>query len=533
MFLDSKIIKYTLILFLIIFSISINFYYGNIGAQPIDSFAFLDTGYSILKNKHPIKDYWIISGPFIDYVQAIFFKLFGVNWASYVFHASIFNLLIAASLFVTLVKHNLNFFFSFIYSTSVSILCYPVIGTPFSYQHSFILSLISIFVFSVAIKSKSSLLWFLLPIIMVLSFLSQQTPAGYINLLLIIFTIIYFAIEKNKNDIFLFFLGSLSICLYIFLHLLIIKIPFSSFVEQIFLFPLTIGESRIVGSEEAYVAANLFKKFTFRGVFGHFKFIHLFILSLIFVLILNLKNKETLLNLKKDILISILLIFSSFFYVFHQLITANQTFIFSLIPILAGFFHYQLKIYIPKKKYLNFFILIAVVLITFKYHNVYNVKRKFIDLQNVNLSKAVDGSLIDKKFKGLKWITLRHKDPIREINLIKDTLQKIKNDKRKKMVITHYQFFSFLLEEDLNIPNRWYFLGNNTFPLINHKHFEIYKKHFNKNLQKNNIEVIYIVESAQGEIKIEIFKSYLDDICFDSFYENEITSSHEINACKN
>ena len=94
MFLHSKILKYVIILFLIIFSILINFHYGSIGAQPIDSFAFLDTGYSVLKGKHPIKDYWIISGPFIDYVQAIFFKLFGINWFSYVFHASIFNLII-------------------------------------------------------------------------------------------------------------------------------------------------------------------------------------------------------------------------------------------------------------------------------------------------------------------------------------------------------------------------------------------------------------------------------------------------------
>jgi len=529
MFLYSKILKYAVILFLIIFSVLINFYYGNIGAQPIDSFAFLDTGYSILKNKHPIKDYWIISGPFIDYVQAIFFKLFGVSWFSYVFHASIFNLIIAASLFATLIKHNLNFFISFIYSISASILCYPVIGTPFSYQHSFILSLVSILIFSVAIKSKSSRLWFLLPIIMVLAFLSQQVPAGYINLLLVISITIYFFTKKSRNDISLFFLGSASICIYLFLHLLIIKIPFSSFIEQIFLFPLTVGESRIVGSDEAYAAANLFKKFTFRGVFGHFKFIHLFSFGLIFLVFLNLKNKTKFPNVKKDILISILLIFSSFFYIFHQLITANQTFIFALIPILAGFFHYQINLYIPKKNYLNFIILIIVIFITFKYHNEYNVKRKFVDLQNVNLASAVDGSLIDKKFKGLKWITPYNKDPIKEINLINNTLIKIKSDQRKKMVITHYQFFSFLLEEDLNIPNRWYFLDNNTFPLINHKHFEIYKKHFNKNLKKNNIQVIYIVDK---DLKIEIFKTYLDNICFESTYENEITSVHELKACE-
>ena len=106
------------------------------------------------------------------------------------------------------------------------------------------------------------------------------------------------------------------------------------------------------------------------------------------------------------------------------------------------------------------------------------MERKFVDLQNIDLSKAVKASLIDKKFKRLKWITPYNPDPVEEIDLIKDALYKIKNDKRNKMVITHYQFFSFILEKDLNIANRWYFLENNTFPLINHKHFGIYKKHF-------------------------------------------------------
>ena len=60
MIINNKNIRIVLFLLLCVFSISINFYYGNIGIQPIDSFAFLDTGYSILKDKHPIKDYWII-----------------------------------------------------------------------------------------------------------------------------------------------------------------------------------------------------------------------------------------------------------------------------------------------------------------------------------------------------------------------------------------------------------------------------------------------------------------------------------------
>ena len=54
--------------------------------------------------------------------------------------------------------------------------------------------------------------------------------------------------------------------------------------------------------------------------------------------------------------------------VFHQLITANQTFIFSLIPILAGLFHIIMVSYISKFFLYQIMILFLVILVTIKYH---------------------------------------------------------------------------------------------------------------------------------------------------------------------
>ena len=62
-----------LILLLILFSLLINQYYGNKGVFPIDSFSHFDTGFRILLGEYPFKDYWVISGPFVDYLQSIFF----------------------------------------------------------------------------------------------------------------------------------------------------------------------------------------------------------------------------------------------------------------------------------------------------------------------------------------------------------------------------------------------------------------------------------------------------------------------------
>ena len=65
-----RIVLYTL---LAIFSIIINFYYADKGLYPIDTFSFFDTAYYVTLGQLPIRDFWIISGLLIDYIQAFFF----------------------------------------------------------------------------------------------------------------------------------------------------------------------------------------------------------------------------------------------------------------------------------------------------------------------------------------------------------------------------------------------------------------------------------------------------------------------------
>ena len=90
MFLNNKrIFKELPIAFgIIIYAFYINWLSGNIGIMPIDTFGFLDTGFSILKNRLPIRDFWIFTGLTVDYIQSLFFLLFGLSWKSYIFHAS-------------------------------------------------------------------------------------------------------------------------------------------------------------------------------------------------------------------------------------------------------------------------------------------------------------------------------------------------------------------------------------------------------------------------------------------------------------
>ena len=111
-------------------------------------------------------------------------------------------------------------------------------------------------------------------------------------------------------------------------------------------------------------------------------------------------------------------------------------------------------------------------------------------------------------------------------------IEHLKKDKRKKTLITHYHFISTILEEDLNILNRWYLFGNDTHPTETHKYFSFYKNMVNKNIKDNQVQVIYLL-SQQDEILFENIKNYFTEKCFENkiIVENRF-SSHEIIKCK-
>ena len=178
--------------------------------------------------------------------------------------------------------------------------------------------------------------------------------------------------------------------------------------------------------------------------------------------------------------------------------------------------------------------MLIVSISSFKYFFEYVLDRKFIDLQSVKLSKAVEANLINSKFKGLRWIShIYPNNPSKEIQIINQSLDIIKSDKKIKMVITDYQFFSILLDEELNNLNRWYTHDNNSYPLKDNKYFKIYENFINNKIKNNNIEVIYIVDSnAKNNINIENFKIFLSEYCFKSKQIIEgVFSKHEITKC--
>ncbi len=195
-------------IFLFFFSLLINKYYANRGIFPIDSFLVFDAAYNVISGNHPFRDYWLITGPFLDYIQAFFFLIFGVNWFSYVLHASLLNMALTLFSFYFFLKIGVNNFCAFIYSLGVSILAYPPIGTPFIDSHSIIFCIMSLYSLSLGILLKKNLFWFLTPIFLIFSFFSKQIPSPYLVLLFAIIISFCFFFIKNvnkRNLLYLFF----------------------------------------------------------------------------------------------------------------------------------------------------------------------------------------------------------------------------------------------------------------------------------------------------------------------------------------
>ena len=138
----------------LIYAYLINWYSGNIGVIPIDSFGFLDSGYSITKGHLPIRDFWIFTGLLVDYMEAGFLSLLGNNWNSHLAHSSFMNIVATLCFYFFLKEYNLKFVSITFYSLCFATLCYPVSGTPFAYIHAYIFSLIAIFNLILAIKKK-------------------------------------------------------------------------------------------------------------------------------------------------------------------------------------------------------------------------------------------------------------------------------------------------------------------------------------------------------------------------------------------
>ncbi len=503
------------ILIIFIFSFSANYYYGSIGVFPIDTFAFFDSANFINKGFLPVRDYWTANGFFVDILQSFLFKLFGVNWITYLLHSSLLNFFLSFATYKFLIFKGLSFKSSLFYSVSVSILAYPSSGVPFPDHHSLILSVISMYVLIYSYEKKSNIFFSVSLIFLFFAFLSKQTPAGLFIILVAGYVFLYSISLKNTLFIKNFIITSFVFILLLIIFLLLSKTGIKNFLIQYILFPITIGEERSLD-----LTINSF----ISSLLGEFKFFLVVILIIIFQL-LSKKNKNRFILDQTNIFFLILIFIS----LINQEIMKNQNMIFFLLPISFGIIHSNHKFFKDlKRKVFIFSVILLNAFVTLKYHERFNLDRKFMDLQNIDKSQYISGEEISKKLKGLKWVSLENQTYLKdEILLLKDSIEYLKKNKDNSIIISYYQFINSEIENNIYSPNRWYTDDGVSYPKYGNKYHEYYVNFYKNKLDEHKVKNIYTILPLDQKT----FNFVLKSDCYKSFKINKLLLKHEILKC--
>ena len=508
--LKNSNILYIFTLFFI--SFAFNIYYGSLGVFPIDTFAFFDSAYSINQGFIPIRDYWTSNGFLVDIIQSIFFWILGVNWYAYLIHSSLVNFLLVFFTFKILIHTGLSSKISLFYSVLVGILAYPAVGVPFSDHHSLIFSILSIYFLIFFIHKNSKLYLFITIFFLFTGFLCKQIPSAFF-IILVSFYVIYFS-KKNKDYSILYnyLLFGVAITSGFLLILDANDILIKDFFIQYITFPITIGETR-TGS---------FKLIAFiLSLVNEFKFFLIIFLIMIYQII---KSKKY--NLLDT---NIILILMALISLINQELMKNQNIVYFILPILIGIIHSKINQMIK----INYFFYIPLIIllsifITAKYHERYNVDRKFMDLEETDKSKYTNGTLISSNLKGLKWVTTIGQIKIKnEIELLQNSIKYLNSNKKDSVIISYYQFINAEINHSIYSPNRWYTSDGVSYPLSENRYYNYYINFFKKQLIKNNIKIIYTLYPLDKGS----FEFVFQDDCIKTKKINNLLSEHKLINC--
>ena len=501
----EKLNKISILILISLFSFFINYHYGFQGINPVDNFTNYNSGFNYLMNKYPFKDYWTATGPFLGWIQSIFFKIFGISWNAYVIHASFFNVIISLSLLIFFHNLGINLNLSFLYSIFFSIIFYPPVGTPFVDHHSMIFTYLSFFLIIYSINQNRYYLFFLLPVLFFFGFFSKQTPIAHF--FLIISPIIIY--NLRKISIFGYILFGFLLTLFLFsLYIFFTQTSLIDIYYQYFVAASEVGSFRLKNNS-----------FTLYDVFHRYRFIYL---SLFFLIYLVATDKNYFNKFKISKLQFIYLLLSlNFTMVFHQLLSMNQAFILSLIFLNFGLCFKFIKF--DDKKLSNnkmfFFIILLSVFICVYYHLKFNETRRFNDLVYSNNKLNINAGNYFPSLNKLHWYTnytsdpnYYTDDPKKEIENLKNVYDFLLEEEKIYSLITDFQFLPIELKKYSNSPVKW-FHTDVSFPDMKSKTNKssqiAFKNFIIRQLKVNDVEKIYFVppNETRSEIILDLIKN--------------------------
>ncbi len=523
---SNRIFDIMVCVLLMAFSFYFSFKSGERGFFAFDQSIIFDGSYRVFSGQIPYKDFIIPVGPMVFWIQAIFFKFFGISYFSYIVGAAFINLLATiCSILVIRMVFPAYRLLSYLAGLLTAVWFYAPFGTPWIEQTAFFFSFVAIIalLFSLFIKDRypisNRLLLLISGGLAFLSVLSKQNVGVFIFplYLLLIITIYMPELKKIFYSVVVFFVGFLG-SLTAFLLWLLFYSRASIFIQYVVKVPAAMGKIRLFRRG----MLSLIKGLLFGQGQMNWRLINLaFVLIAIFALFLCALNLRDNKDICKQVLLSCTLcIYFVLFQNVFTYVTRNQLtngFIFTgvIFSIGIGLFLSLCKLIQSKsfqKSIITFGVFLSIVVCSFGFVRGINVSwsREVHDIFGKSkFTKYFD----EDQLENLKW---GEPTPIEGANVkqkdIVDIYDYLKLKNKNFFIFPDFTIFYSLLDVPSPQPVLWFHRGL-TYP---RRYDPGLDKWIVRDLDKNRVEIIILEEKSffrtQPRLKnFPMLKSYIEN----------------------
>lgn len=249
----SRITDLSLFIFLSLFSFYAVVRSGERGFFAFDQSIVFDGAYRIICGQIPYKDFVIPFGPGVFFIQAFFFKIWGLNYFSYIFSAALFNVLAALlSVIIFRLIFPSDKFLSYLAGILSAVWFYPPLGTLYMEQEAFFFALCSLALILYAVSGKNLIHPYLIMpaagCFAFISILSKQNAGFFIFPLYFLLIFCAYPPDYKKNlRLSLYFLCGFFASGLLFFLWLSINSDLKTFLRYAFGNPLSVGAYRLFG----------------------------------------------------------------------------------------------------------------------------------------------------------------------------------------------------------------------------------------------------------------------------------------------
>ncbi|MBI4318633.1 MAG: glycosyltransferase family 39 protein [Chloroflexi bacterium] len=249
----SRLLDVILLAAILAFAYYAVFRAGERGFFPLDQSIVFDGSYRVLSGQAPYRDFLIPIGPIVFWLQAIFFKIFGISYFSYILGAAVVNVLATAcSIGLLRLLFPALRFVSYVAGILTAVWFYPPFGTPWPDQTAFFFSFFALVLLLLGSRHPggrsiaSELLVFCSGSFAGISFLSKQNVGTY--LLPLFFALLLAANVPDIKRVVLrwaVFVAGLATAIAVFVVLLLSYADAKVFFQYFVSMPSALGIGRL------------------------------------------------------------------------------------------------------------------------------------------------------------------------------------------------------------------------------------------------------------------------------------------------